>query len=77
MMEVQGVRSGQHIRVTLVQARRGWQGRSLVTIPAGTYYDGVVHALTADGFFDLRQANGDLQPFNAYDRSVAVIPREG
>lgn len=73
-MEVNGVRAGQYVRVTSLQASRGWRGQHLITIPAGAEYDGVVQNLTADGFFDLRRENGTLQSWSAYDTSISVTP---
>lgn len=72
MMEIKGIRSGQHVRVLSLQVMRGWHGRELITIPAGTQYDGIVQNLNGDGFFDLRQDNDDIEYFSAYDTSISV-----
>lgn len=71
-MEIDGIRTGQRVRVTSLQAVRGWQGRQLITIPAGRQSDGIVQDLTGDGFFELRQESGKVQIFNAYDTSISV-----
>lgn len=71
-MEIKGLHIGQRVRVTSLQAVRGWQGWQLITISAGQQSDGTVQELTVDGFFDLRLAGGELQSFNAYDTSIMV-----
>lgn len=73
-MIIKGLRVGQRIRVTSLQAVRGWQGWQLITIPAGREFDGTVQSLNADGFFELKQDSGDLQSFSAYDTSIAITP---
>lgn len=73
-MIIKGLQVGQRIRVTSLQAARGWQGWQLVMIPAGREFDGTVQSLNADGFFELKQDNGDLQSFSAYDTSIAITP---
>jgi len=73
-MDVNGIRAGQRVRVTSLQAARGWHGRALVTVPAGAQVEGVVHDLTADGFFELWLDSGELRSFSAHDRSIAVEP---
>lgn len=72
-MEIKGITIGQRVRVTSLQAARGWKDRQLVTFPAGQEYDGVVQDLNADGFFELCQENGQLQSFNAYDTSISIV----
>jgi len=72
-MEIKGLRVGNRVRVTSLQAVRGWQGWQLITVPAGRQLDGTVDDLNKDGFFDLRLASGELQNFNAYDTSIEVI----
>ncbi len=71
-MEIKGIRVGQRVCVTSLQPARGWQGRQLITIPAGQQVDGIVRDLTADGFFELQRDNGDVQSFNANDTSILV-----
>ncbi len=73
-MEIKGIRAGQRVRVTSLQAARGWQDRQLITIPAGRQAEGVVAELTGDGFFELQQDSGDVQSFNAHDTSILVAP---
>lgn len=77
-MEINGIRRGQRVRVTSLQAVRGWQDRHLVTLPAGQQSDGIVEALTSDGFFELKQDGGAVQPFNVHDTSISVkrLPAE-
>lgn len=72
-MEIKGLRDGHRVRVTSLQAVRGWRGWELITVPAGHQSDGTVHDMNTDGFFDLRTASGELQSFNAYDTSIEVI----
>lgn len=73
-MEIKGIRAGQRVRVTSLQAAQGWQGRHLISVPAGRHADGVVQNLTGDGFFELLQESGEEQSFNAHDRSISVTP---
>lgn len=73
-MEVNGIRSGQRVRVTSLQAIGGWQGQTMITIPAGSQYDGIVQGLTVDGFFELRHEDGTLQNWSACDTSISVMP---
>ena len=73
-MEIEAMRAGQHVRVTSLQAVRGWQGQHLITIPAGRQSDGIVQNLTGDGFFELIQESGEVQSFNAHDTSISVTP---
>ncbi len=35
-MEIKGLRVGQPVRVTWLQAVRGWKGRQLITLPGGS-----------------------------------------
>jgi hypothetical protein len=72
-MEIKGISSGQRVRVTSLQAARGWIGRRLVTVAAGQVYDGVVQDLNTDGFFELQQDSGERQHFNAYDMSISIV----
>lgn len=71
-MDHENIRSGQRVRVTSLQPVRGWQGWTLITIPAGRHADGVVQNLNGDGFFELWHDNGEVQSFNAHDTSISV-----
>lgn len=72
-MDSMSIHLGQRVRVTLVQPRRGWKGRELITIPAGVQYDGIVHDLSADGFFELHQTDGLRHSWSAHDTSIVVV----
>jgi hypothetical protein len=50
---------GDRIRVVLRRDQQSWQDNKLVTIPAGTTYEGTVSQVDTNGFFEIVDNAGE------------------
>jgi hypothetical protein len=63
---------GERVRISLLRDMQSWQGKQLVTTPAGTTWEGIVVSSDPDGFFDIRSDDGQPASFYINDSSFRV-----
>jgi O6-methylguanine-DNA--protein-cysteine methyltransferase len=63
---------GDFVRVTLRREQQSWQGTRLVTIPAGTTYEGIAADVDTEGFFTLVNAANEQRKFYLTDSALHI-----
>jgi hypothetical protein len=63
---------GDYVRVTLRRDQQSWQGARLVTIPAGTIYEGTAADVDTEGFFTLVDTANERRKFYLTDSALHI-----
>lgn len=63
---------GDRMRITLRRDVQSWQGNKLITIAAGTTYEGTATAADTQGFFELIDAANHRHKFYLLDSALQI-----
>jgi hypothetical protein len=63
---------GDRIRVVLRRDQQSWQDNKLVTIPAGTVYEGTASHVDTDGFFEITNEAGECTKCYLGDSALRI-----